>query len=265
MKNVLITGACGGMGRAAAEYLKEQGYNVFGIDMPNECPLDIEYISVDVTNTEAIEAAYEIVKSKADTLDGIIHFAGLYNMSSLIEMSERDFTKIFNVNVFGIYRINKAFFPLLKEGSRIVITSSELAPLDPLPFTGIYGITKSTVEKYAYSLRMELNLKGIKVSVIRPGAIKTDMLSASNVALERLRDSTQLYQKNISRFQQVIDSVETRNVPAKEIAKLAHKALTAKNPKYVYNINRNPLLKLLNILPQRLQVAVIGMILKEKN
>lgn len=63
---------------------------------------------------------------------------------------------------------------MLANGGRIVITSSELAPLDPLPFTGLYAITKSAVEKYAYSLRMELSLHGISVSVIRPGAVNTD-------------------------------------------------------------------------------------------
>ena len=79
---------------------------------------------------------------------------------ALVEMSEERFSRIFDINLFGLYRLNKEFLPLLKKGSKIVITSSELAPLDPLPFTGIYAITKAAVEKYAYSLRMEMNLLG---------------------------------------------------------------------------------------------------------
>ena len=78
--------------------------------------------------------------------------AGIYDLNSLIEMKEEDFVRIFDINVFSIYRINKTFAPLLKEKGKVIIVSSELAPLDPLPFTGIYGITKSTVEKYAYYL-----------------------------------------------------------------------------------------------------------------
>ena len=48
--------------------------------------------------------------------------------------------------------------PLLKKGSKIIITTSELAPLDPVPFTGSYAVTKGALDKYAYSLRMELQL-----------------------------------------------------------------------------------------------------------
>ena len=55
---------------------------------------------------------------------------------------------------------------LLYTSSRIITITSELAPLNPLPFTGIYAITKSTLDKYCYSLRMELQLLGIDVSVI---------------------------------------------------------------------------------------------------
>ena len=167
-----------------------------------------------------------------------------------------------NVNVFGVYRINKVFQPLLFTGSRIIITSSELAPLDPLPFTGIYGITKSTLEKYAFSLRQETQLLDIPVSVIRPGAVKTGLLNISNVVLERFRNNTKLYVENAGKFQGIVDSVEARHVSAERIAEIALDAPESKKPKYVYKINRNPLLLLLNMLPAKLQVFAIGLVLK---
>ena len=105
-------------------------------------------------------------------------------------MEEKDYLSTFDVNVFGAYRINKTFLPLLKKGSRIVITTSELAPLDPLPFTGVYAITKSALEKYAYSLRMELQLLDIDVVVLRPGAVKTSMLGDSTTALDKFCKKT---------------------------------------------------------------------------
>ena len=124
-----------------------------------------------------------LISAETEKLDAILHFAGIYNLDSLIEIGEDEFVKIFNINLFGVYRINKAFVPMLDRGGRVAITSSELAPLDPLPFTGLYAVTKSAVEKYADSLRMELNLHGISVSVIRPGAVNTGMLGASTAAL----------------------------------------------------------------------------------
>ena len=105
-------------------------------------------------------------------------------------------------------------------------------------------------------------LLDIPVSVIRPGAVKTGLLNASNVALDRFIDNTKLYLTNAKRFRTIVDSVESRHIPAEKIAELALEALESKHPKYVYNINRNPLLLLLNMLPARLQVLAIGLVLK---
>ena len=80
-----------------------------------------------------------------------------------------------------------------------MIVTSELAPLDPLPFTGVYGLSKSALDKYAYSLRMELQLLGIQVSVLRAGAVKTDMLGVSTDHLERFYKNTRLYTCNARR------------------------------------------------------------------
>ena len=154
------------------------------------------------------------------------------------------------------------FTPILNQGGRIIITTSELAPLDPLPFTGIYAVTKAALEKYAYSLRMEVNLLGISVSVIRPGAVKTSLLSDSTQALNRFCANTQLYRCNAEKFRRIVDRVEAKNVAPEVIAEIVCKALEARHPKFVYNVNRNLLLKLLNLLPDSMQTAIIKRILR---
>lgn len=265
MKYVLITGAYGGMGYSTAKTLSENGFTVFALDKKTNSPeRNILPIETDVTDTESIKRAFDYVKSKTNELFAIIHFAGVYRLDSLVEMSEERFTGVFDVNLFGAYRINKVFLPLLKNGSRIVITTSELAPTDPLPFTGIYAITKSSLEKYAFSLRMELQLLGINVSVLRPGAIKTGLLSVSTQELENFCKNTEIYTYNAERFRKIVNSVEAKNVSPEKIAKTALRALISRHPKYVYNINRNPLLKILNILPARWQTKIIGKILKNR-
>ena len=265
MKNVIITGAYGGMGYAAVKTLADSGYTVFALDKTvKEAEPNIIPIETDVTDIESVGRAFEFVRSQVDAIYAIIHFAGVYRLDSLVEMSEPRFTGTFDVNVFGAYRINSIFLPLLKKGSRIILTSSELAPLDPLPFTGIYAITKSALEKYAFSLRTELQLLGIDVSVIRPGAVKTGLLSVSTKELDAFCKNTRIYTYNAERFKKIVDSAEAKNVPPERIAKVAVRALDARRPKYVYNINRNPLLIILDFLPKRLQTAVIRRILKEK-
>ena len=263
MRTVLLTGACGGIGRAIASKLLGQGYTVYGLDRKGSQPPEgLRFIACDVTVPAGIDAAFQRVQAEAKQLDAIVHTAGVYDLDSLLEMDEVRFTRMFEVNLFGVYRVNKAFAPLLRKGGRIVITSSELAPLDPLPFTGVYAVTKAALEKYAYSLRMEVNLLGVSVSIIRPGAVKTGLLGDSTRALDRFCENTQLYQCNAQRFKRIVDSVETKNISPNVIAALVCKALKARRPKYVYNVNRNLLLRLLNLLPDRLQVAIIRGILK---
>jgi NAD(P)-dependent dehydrogenase (short-subunit alcohol dehydrogenase family) len=178
-------------------------------------------------------------------------------------MEEEAWKRIFAVNLDAVYRVNRTFLPLLAPKARILITTSELAPLDPLPFTGIYAITKTALDAYASSLRMELQLLGIDVAVIRPGAVKTDLLTVSTGELDRFCRNTRVYTYNAARFKRIVDRTEAKNVPPEAIANTAVRALTARRPKYVYNLNRNPLLRLLNALPARWQTAVIGRILKE--
>ena len=263
MKNVLVTGATGGMGTEISKSLIAKGYRVFGLDYKEGEKIEgLNFFNCDVTDTESIIAVMEKIRETTPVLDAIVHTAGIYDMDSLIEMSEERFTRIFDINFFGVFRINKIFAPMLQKGSRIIITSSELAPLDPLPFNGIYGITKSVLEKYAFSLRMETNLLGIPVSIIRPGAVKTSLIGASNVAIKRFVDNTKLYTCNAKKFNKIVESVQARNIPASRIADLVLDALESKRPKYLYNINRNPLLLLLNALPDKMQVEILGLILK---
>ena len=193
MKYILVTGAFGGMGRATVRLLKEQGFCVFALDRNvGEAEQNIIPLQADITDEQSIKAAAESVKKITDELFAIVHFAGIYMLDSLVEMGSEKFEHIFRVNLFGAFLVNKIFLPWLHKGSRIVMTTSELAPLDPLPFTGIYAVTKSALDKYAYSLRMELQLIGVSVSVIRTGAVKTGMLGVSTDALDKFCTQTKL-------------------------------------------------------------------------
>ena len=269
MKYAVLTGASGGMGLAIIKELTSNDYYVFGLDIkkPEKEFDNFEFIKANIREQRDIDHVFKRLNKSEIKLDAIISTAGIYDMNSLIEMSEEDFLKIFDINVFGIYRLNKTFVPILKEGGKVVMFSSELAPLDPLPFTGIYGITKSTVEKYAFSLRMELQLLNKQVVVIRPGAVDTRMISASNASIEKFTNSTTNYKWNAKKFKNIIDSVEAKKIPAKRIGKLVRRILNKKKPKYVYKINRNFLLLLMHCLPKRMQNWAIRKILlsKEKN
>ena len=263
MKSILITGAYGGMGREAVKFLRERGFFVFALDKTvGEAEENILPIEADITSQESVAAARDIVRTHTDSLYAILHFAGIYMLDSLVEVGDEAFCRIFDVNLRGAYLVNKIFLPLLTKGSRILITTSELAPLDPLPFTGIYAVTKAALDKYAYSLRMELQLLDIKVSVLRAGAVDTGMLGVSTDALDRFCEKTALYRCNADRFKRIVNRVEARCVLPAKLAQKAAKILEKPHPKFAYCINRNPLLLLLNLLPKRLQLWAIKTVLR---
>lgn len=263
MRDILITGAYGGMGRAAALALRDKGARVFALDSrvlePEE---NIIPILADVTSEDGIRVALNEVKKHTDSLFAILHFAGIYMLDSLVEMDSRSFRRIFDVNLYGAYLVNREFLPLLSRGSRIIITTSELAPLDPLPFTGVYAISKAALDRYAYSLAMELQLLGISVCALRAGAVDTGMLGVSTDALDRFCEKTELYTCNAKRFKGIVESVEARRISPEKIARKCLRILEKRKPKFAYSINRNPLLLLLNFLPRRMQLWVIKQVLK---
>lgn len=258
---VIVTGAGGGMGRAICKTFCGLGHEVIGLDL--QVPEDAagaRFIRADVTDEESIASALASA-GKDGMIDCVIHAAGIYSLGSLVEMSGDEFLRIFNVNLFGVARVNRLAVPYLARNARIIIISSELAPLDPLPFTGIYAVTKAALEKYAYSLRMELQLLGCSVTVIRPGAVKTGMLPDSAKALDGFCAETKLYKVNSKRFRGITEMVESRCIGPEKVAKKAARAAAAKRPRLVYKLNRNPLLLVFNALPHRLQLFAIRKLL----
>lgn len=262
--SVLVTGASGGMGRSVSLALRDMGFVVFALDKASFATNEKDGIisfETDITNPSSLNATFQKIKNLTDNIFAIIHFAGIYTMNSLVEISKEEFEKSFRVNLFGAFLVNKTFLPLLKSNSRIIMTTSELAPLDPLPFTGLYAITKSALDKYAYSLAMELQLLDIHVSVLRAGAVDTNMIGASTTALEKFCANTQLYECNAKRFKSIVDSVESKKIKSEQIARKVIRILRKKNPAFAYNINRNRLLILFNLLPKRIQMWLIKKIL----
>ena len=263
MKTVLLIGAGGGMGSACARMLLRQGYRVIRLDREGAVvPEGAAFVPIDVTDPASVQSACEALQGTA--LDAIAYMAGVYDTDSLIEIDEARMRRIFEVNVFGAYRAIKAFFPLLRENGRVVLVTSELAPLDPLPFTGLYGVTKGTLEQYAFSLAMELQLIGVKVSVIRPGAVETPLIGRSVERIESFAANTEHYPECAERFLYVTHKVESRSVPPEAVAKKLIRILSAKRPRFLYTLNTSPLLKLYGILPKQWKLFANKTYLKRK-
>lgn len=260
--NVLITGAASGIGKAVVKRFVEQGHTVYGIDLTKtESSGNYYGFAADITHGDALEAIKKHFLENNITLDAILNIAGIHRMASLVESDYSAMKKVVEVNLSGTMLVNRVFYDRLAESGRIIIVTSEVAAFDPMPFNGLYNVTKTALDTYAQALRQELHLLGQKVITIRPGAVETDLSSASMKATQELADTTVLYRKQAKNFAGLAAKFMGRPMKPQVLAALIYKATTAKHPKLIYSKHRNVGLVLLNVLPKRTQCAVIKFLL----
>ena len=263
--NVLITGAASGIGAAAADLFIKNGHTVYALDRAPIAEREGLFSFVcDVTDEGALEVAFSHLCERGIALDAILLVAGIHRMASLVEGESDTLRRVIDVNLLGAMLTVRAFHPLLSGKGRIVIVTSEVASLDPLPFNGLYSLSKTALDAYAQALRQELGLLGQTVVTVRPGAIGTPLCDASLVDTEHLADTTKLYRAQAHRFLALTKRFMGTPIPPERLAPLLYRATVKKHPRIVYHKHRSLGLVLLGVLPLRLQCAIIRLLLGRK-
>lgn len=204
-KIALITGANKGIGFETARQLaKSGGVHVLlaardrakGVDAALKLQgegLDVEALTLDVTNTASIAAAAQEIDKKFGRLDILINNAGILVRSESTKVSEQTldaWRKTFDTNLFAVIAVTQAFLPLLRksDAGRIVNLSSILAsmtlhsdPTSPIYDYKVpaYNVSKTAVNAWTVQLAYELRDTKIKVNAAHPGHVKTDMGGAA--------------------------------------------------------------------------------------
>lgn len=256
MKYALITGANGGLGRLAVEALVNNKYIVFATDYNIdglEKTKNIIPIKMDVTDSFSIEKCFDEVSKITVNIDVILNFAGILTMNALIEADMNEVERIFNINVFGTMRVNKAFFPLiLKNKGRIINIGSEVQRFTPVPFNGLYTMTKYSIDAYNDSLRRELNYLDIKVIKILPGSFKSNMHNAARDNQKNLIKNTKYFKEEIKSLSKMMDSELNNTNDPKYLVDAILDAVNNPKPKIKYIVKNARNQKLINILPETL-------------
>jgi NAD(P)-dependent dehydrogenase (short-subunit alcohol dehydrogenase family) len=178
---VLVTGASSGIGRQITETLAAQGWFVYAgarkaEDMATlNAIANVQAVQLDVTSAADIAAAVETVRRGGRGLFGVVNNAGIAVLAPLIHAEEQEMQSIFDVNVFGPYRITKAFAPLLIESKGRVVTISSISGILSGPFFGPYSMTKHAMEAFGDALAVEMARFEVKSSLIEPGNFKSDI------------------------------------------------------------------------------------------
>ena len=257
---VLITGAPSGIGNAVASRFLQNGHTVYALDI-KESTVGIPVVA-DITDPIALQTACESLAAQGVLLDAILNFAGVHTMGSFIEADYQKIKRVMEINLLGTINVNKTFHKLLKRDGRILITSSEVAPLAALPFNGIYSVSKTALDAYAQSLRQELNLLGQKVITLRPGAVATELAKGSAQSTKQLCEDTVLYHAEAKNFCRIVEKFTGTPMPADKFAAYVYKIAIKKRVKYTYTKHRHLGLTLLGILPKRLQCFIVKLLVK---
>jgi NAD(P)-dependent dehydrogenase (short-subunit alcohol dehydrogenase family) len=249
-KTVLITGAGGGLGEAMTLEFSQRGWRVIATDLGSvftsgeESGSRIRKVVLDVSSDESVRKAFESLSG--ERLDLIVNNAGVDRYFPLSETPVEMFKELFEVNVFGSYRVNQLFLPILKRpGGRIIHISSESVKIN-VPFM-TYPITKQTLEAYCRTLRQELRFLGIDVTVIRPGAIRTAFLE--NVKKMKNPVPNSLLSEPFNKFAVKAPVEIGRTVAPGEVARFVYRIAQYKKTKPVYPVNNDLRLSVAGWLP----------------
>jgi NAD(P)-dependent dehydrogenase (short-subunit alcohol dehydrogenase family) len=180
-KAVLITGASSGIGRNAAERLAAAGYFVYAgarkaadIDELNQID-NVMAVRLDVTKQDEIDAAVELIQKEGRGLWGIVNNAGVNVVAPLIEADVSELEFLFDVNVYGVFRITKAFSPLVIESQGRIVNISSISGFLSGDGYGMYSASKHAVEAFTDSLAREMERLNVFVVAIEPGNFASEI------------------------------------------------------------------------------------------
>ncbi len=247
LRAVLVTGASSGIGKQMALTLAEEGFFVYAGARKAE---DIEALSaleniqgirLDVTRQQEIDAAVETVRAAGRGLYGLVNNAGVFLFDPLVEVSERDMQFIFDVNVFGPYRVTRAFAPLIIESQGRITTTGSIASAYSARLFGPYSMTKSAMASFTEALSSEMRKFAVQVSIIEPGNFRSDIMEnmKDRMAQPGSEGAPSQYEEEIARMAGFTRVDRSHHADPGPVADAVVHFFTAEQPKLRYLVTPN--------------------------
>ena len=187
-QKVLITGSSGGFGALAVEELLKRGHQVVATmrninDRNKEAASRLErmgahVVEMDVTDEENVNQAVDKAIEMMDGLDVVVNNAGVGVLGIQENFTIDNFKRLFDINVFGVQRVNRAALPHLRgQGSGLLLHVSSILGRMALPFYGPYNASKWALEALAQNYRIELSGFGVDSCLVEPGGYATSFMN----------------------------------------------------------------------------------------
>ncbi len=178
-RRVIVTGACGGIGRGASTAFRAAGWHVIGIDRSSADDLaDVdEFVQADLASDTGVqEIRHEL--GHIDRLDALVNNAALQINQPLIETSDEQWTAVMNTNVRAAFQMIREFQPELSAVRGAVVNVSSVHAIATSMNVAVYAISKGALVALTRSAALELAADGIRCNAVLPGAVMTPMLQA---------------------------------------------------------------------------------------
>ncbi|MCE7733501.1 MAG: SDR family NAD(P)-dependent oxidoreductase [Candidatus Heimdallarchaeota archaeon] len=244
MRSVLVTGASTGIGRVITEVLTNNEFFVYAgarkqkdLDDLNSLK-NVKSVKLDVNDLDEISAAFEFIKSEDRGLFGLVNNAGVMGLQPLTEVSEDDFDWHMKTNVYGPFRVTKAFSSLLVESKGRIVNIGSVSGILSSALLGPYSMSKRAIDSFSDTLRSEVADFGCSVSIIESGEFDSEM---NNKFYETVKKSPEKYLQTMypmakNYFENIIKD-EFKYPKASTplpVAQAVLDALTSTNPKPRY-------------------------------
>ncbi|MDQ1408718.1 MAG: hypothetical protein QOJ41_453 [Acidobacteriaceae bacterium] len=251
LKNVLITGATDGLGKAAALLLAQRGYRVFAAgrsaekrrhldELARQQKLALETLGMDVCDDASVKEGVAAVISRAGSVDVLINNAGIIYVTTVEDTSMEDWRRQFETNFFGVVRVTQAILPHMRtrRRGRILMVSSVSGIITP-PTHGPYSSSKHAMEGLSNALRLEMYPFGVEVILIEPGYIVTNLQNTAAELMEPYADKITAgpYARIYSgAFAGASSARKKSKTTAEDCARVMLEAIEAPNPKARYGV-----------------------------
>lgn len=270
-KLVIVTGASKGIGQGTVQNVLEDKQSIVIATARNPSndllalqksnPDNLYIQQLDVTQPESFASLIKTIeKLKNDKEIILVNNAGISGGGPFELTSETQWNDLFNTNVLGLVKITRALLPFIRESKGRIINIGSISGQIASPYLSIYASTKFAVRGLTDSLRREMLAFGVKVILVEPGPIKTDIWSTS---LKRAQEDQAAYSQNpqyvhyekgLLVFQNSVEKVAQTADELEVAIKEIHHAIYSPKPKYYYLAGRNLKLQLLikTLLPTHL-------------
>lgn len=201
-KNILITGASAGLGKATAEFFLLNGYTVYGTSRnpQNQTNTSINWLALDLSKGESVKNLAQHFIDHNIVLDALINNAGTGLVASVIDTNRDNWHQIFETNLFGPMQLIRLLYPQLKQSNRAaIINIGSVAAEFGLPYRGAYSAVKSALTIATESLALELKSKNMDVYIMHPGDFASN-INNNRIVVEHIHSDFKKHHDGIHKL-----------------------------------------------------------------